>query len=94
MQADRNVIYKHAAKEIASAQGKSVTFMAKWDESMAGSSMHVHVSSVESRRRRPPSPARLNWPVRGQRHLPLVPRRLDAARPRAHRLLRAVRHLL
>lgn len=43
-QADRNVIYKHAAKEIAYAQGKAVTFMAKWDERLAGSSMHLHVS--------------------------------------------------
>jgi glutamine synthetase len=44
MQADRNVIYKHAAKEIAHQQGKAVTFMAKWDEKLAGSSMHMHVS--------------------------------------------------
>jgi glutamine synthetase len=43
-QADRNVVYKHAAKEIAWAQGKSVTFMAKWDEKHTGSSAHVHVS--------------------------------------------------
>ncbi|MEA2560289.1 MAG: glutamine synthetase [Acidobacteriota bacterium] len=43
-QADRNVIYKHAAKEIAWAQGKSVTFMAKWDEKHTGSSAHIHVS--------------------------------------------------
>lgn len=43
-QADRNVIYKHAAKEIAWAQGKSVTFMAKWDEKHTGSSAHVHLS--------------------------------------------------
>ena len=43
-QADRNVLYKHAAKEIAHAQGKAVTFMAKWDERLAGSSMHMHVS--------------------------------------------------
>jgi glutamine synthetase len=43
-QADRNVLYKHAAKEIAFAQGKAVTFMAKWDERLAGSSMHVHIS--------------------------------------------------
>ena len=43
-QADRNIIYKHAAKEIAHAQGKAVTFMAKWDEKSAGSSMHVHLS--------------------------------------------------
>jgi glutamine synthetase len=43
-QADRNVIYKHAAKEIAWSQGRSVTFMAKWDEKHTGSSAHVHLS--------------------------------------------------
>jgi glutamine synthetase len=42
--ADRHVIYKQAAKEIAAAQGSSLTFMAKWDERLAGSSLHVHVS--------------------------------------------------
>jgi glutamine synthetase len=47
VQADRNVIYKHASKEIAYAQGKAVTFMSKWDETLAGSSMHVHVSLWE-----------------------------------------------
>jgi glutamine synthetase len=43
-QADRNVLYKHAAREIADAQGLAVTFMAKWNENLAGSSMHQHVS--------------------------------------------------
>ena len=43
-QADWGVIFKHAAKEIAISQNKSVTFMAKWDENYAGSSMHLHVS--------------------------------------------------
>jgi len=43
-QADRNTVYKHAAREIAYAQGKAVTFMSKWDERLAGSSMHVHIS--------------------------------------------------
>jgi len=43
-QADRNVLYKHAAKEIAYSQGLAVTFMAKWDEKLAGSSMHQHLS--------------------------------------------------
>jgi glutamine synthetase len=43
-QADRNVIYKHAAKEIAWQQGKAVTFMAKWDERHTGSSAHLHLS--------------------------------------------------
>lgn len=41
---DRNVIYKHAAKEIAYQKGCSLTFMAKWDQRFAGSSMHVHAS--------------------------------------------------
>jgi glutamine synthetase len=42
--ADRHSIYKHAAKEIAIQEGCSVTFMPKWDERFAGSSMHVHAS--------------------------------------------------
>ena len=42
--ADRHVIYKQAAKEIAAAEGCSITFMAKWDERLAGSSLHIHSS--------------------------------------------------
>jgi glutamine synthetase len=42
--ADRHVIYKTAAKEIAAAAGASITFMAKFDEQLAGSSLHVHSS--------------------------------------------------
>ncbi len=42
--ADRHVIYKLAAKEIAAAAGVSLTFMAKFDERLAGSSLHVHSS--------------------------------------------------
>ena len=42
--ADRHVLYKTAAKEIAAQHGCSITFMAKWHEAMAGSSLHVHVS--------------------------------------------------
>jgi glutamine synthetase len=42
--ADRHVIYKLAAKEIAAAAGASVTFMAKWHEDLAGSSLHIHTS--------------------------------------------------
>jgi glutamine synthetase len=42
--ADRHTIYKHAAKEIAWQQGRSVTFMAKWNEQYAGSSCHIHIS--------------------------------------------------
>lgn len=42
--ADRHVILKNGAKEIASAQGKAITFMAKWRYDLAGSSSHVHMS--------------------------------------------------
>jgi glutamine synthetase len=42
--ADRHVVYKQAAKEIADQQGLALTFMAKLDERYAGSSMHVHSS--------------------------------------------------
>ncbi len=42
--ADRHVVYKLAAKEIAAAHGQSITFMAKFDEALAGSSLHIHMS--------------------------------------------------
>lgn len=41
--ADQHVIYKNGAKEIADAHGKSLTFMAKYDE-REGNSCHVHLS--------------------------------------------------
>src|SRR5499426_3413560 len=42
--ADRTVLYKHGAKEIAHLQGCSLTFMAKYDMAAAGSSFHLHSS--------------------------------------------------
>ena len=42
--ADRNIVYKTAAKEIAAGLGRSVTFMAKYDANETGSSCHVHSS--------------------------------------------------
>jgi glutamine synthetase len=42
--ADRHVLYKHAAKEIASQHNLALTFMAKWDQQFAGSSFHLHAS--------------------------------------------------
>jgi glutamine synthetase len=42
--ADRHVIYKNAAKEIAAAHGKSITYMAKFSSDAAGSSCHIHTS--------------------------------------------------
>ncbi|MFN8591526.1 MAG: glutamine synthetase family protein [Thermomicrobiales bacterium] len=42
--ADRAVIYKHGAKEMAHLNGCSITFMAKPDQTWTGSSSHVHLS--------------------------------------------------
>ena len=41
--ADNHAVYKTAAKEIAAQHGKSVTFMAKFDQ-REGSSCHIHLS--------------------------------------------------
>ena len=45
--ADRHVVMKNAIKEIAHFQGKAVTFMAKWDFGLAGSSSHIHMSLAQ-----------------------------------------------
>lgn len=42
--ADANVVYKNAAKEIASGFGRAITFMAKYDFADTGSSCHIHSS--------------------------------------------------
>jgi glutamine synthetase len=44
MAADRAVLYKHGAKEIAHQHGCAITFMAKPDQTWTGSSSHVHMS--------------------------------------------------
>jgi glutamine synthetase len=49
--ADRHVVYKLAAKEIAAAAGASLTFMAKFHEGLAGSSLHVHLSLADAQGR-------------------------------------------
>jgi glutamine synthetase len=41
--ADRHVIYKNGAKEIAAEMGRSITYMAKYDE-REGNSCHFHLS--------------------------------------------------
>ena len=41
--ADNHSVYKTMAKEIAALQGKSITFMAKYDE-REGNSCHIHLS--------------------------------------------------
>ncbi len=47
--ADRHVVMKNAIKEIAHFQGKAVTFMAKWDFGLAGSSSHIHMSLADKK---------------------------------------------
>ncbi|MGN6770976.1 MAG: glutamine synthetase family protein [Rhizobiaceae bacterium] len=42
--ADRHVVLKNGCKEIAAQHGKAVTFMAKYDYALAGSSSHIHNS--------------------------------------------------
>src|SRR5439155_690235 len=42
--ADRSVLFKHGAKEIAYLNGWGLTFMAKPDHSWTGSSGHLHMS--------------------------------------------------
>jgi glutamine synthetase len=42
--ADRHSLYKQCFKDVADQLGLAVTFMAKFDEKMAGSSCHIHMS--------------------------------------------------
>lgn len=49
--ADRNLVYKFAAKEIAARHGRSITFMAKPSFADVGSSCHVHLSFWDLDRR-------------------------------------------
>lgn len=45
--ADHHAVYKHGLKEMAIENGLAVTFMAKPDHQLTGSSCHVHVSLVD-----------------------------------------------
>jgi glutamine synthetase len=51
--ADRHAIMKNGMKEIAAAQGKAITFMAKWDYELAGNSCHVHMSLWDKAGKKP-----------------------------------------
>ncbi len=42
--ADRHLLYKLGAREIAAQRGHALSFMAKWDEALAGNSLHLHSS--------------------------------------------------
>ena len=51
--ADRHVIFKNGAKEIAYLQGKAISFMAKIDYDLAGNSCHVHSSLWDTKSNTP-----------------------------------------
>ena len=51
--ADNHAILKNAVKEIAWGQGKSITFMAKWNYGLAGSSSHIHASLWDATGKKP-----------------------------------------
>ena len=42
--ADRSIIFKTCIKDLMAREGHSVTFMAKWNQDMSGSSGHMHQS--------------------------------------------------
>ena len=44
LMADRHLVFKQGAKQLAQAHGKSITFMAKPFHGEAGSSCHIHLS--------------------------------------------------
>jgi glutamine synthetase len=62
--ADRHVIYKNGAKEIAGQHGRAITFMAKYSADEVGSSCHVHSSlwSAETN-------SSLMWDAEAEHHL-------------------------
>ena len=87
--ADNHVIYKNGAKEIANANGCSITFMAKPFESWIGNSCHIHASLF-----RDGEPAFRDDPVLFDRFLAGHDRLLQGARdlPRADdQLVQALR---
>src|SRR3954469_18952403 len=45
--ADRHVVFKNGAKEMAAQQGQAITFMAKFDQ-REGNSCHVHLSLCDA----------------------------------------------
>ena len=91
--ADRHTLYKHGVKEIAHAQGSSVTFMAKYDMGAAGSSFHLHSSLWDRTGKKSlfyeQGPARS-----GSAALRPLARRTDGDGARVRLLLRALRQLL
>ena len=95
-QADRNVLYKHAAKEIAWAAGEGGHLHGEVGRAATPARARTSTSACGTRTASGTAFRATGRSGRSQaqRHLPLVPGRLDAARARARRLLRALRRLL
>ncbi len=51
--ADWHTFYKHGAKEICMQKGVALTFMAKYDARLAGSSCHIHTSLWDAAGKKP-----------------------------------------
>ena len=95
--ADRSVVFKHGAKEIAYLNGWGITFMAKPDHRWTGSSGHLHMSLWDVARDVPLMAAaegRAGRPVRPLGGRPALRRRDDEAVARAGRVHRPVHQLL
>ena len=87
--ADNHTVYKNGAKEIADAHGRSLTFMAKFDE-REGNSCHIHLSL------RGRDGSLVFWAEgrRADRRLRPLRRRRAGDDARVHPALRAERQLL
>ena len=95
--ADRSVLFKHGAKEIAYLNGWGITFMAKPDHRWTGSSGHLHMSVWDARGREAPDAchrAREAGAVRPVEGRPAVHGRDDDAVARAGRVRRPVHQLV
>ncbi len=97
--ADRSVLFKHGAKEIAYLNGWGITFMAKPDHTWTGSSGHLHMSVWNKDGSKSLTHDKIvRSAVRHVGHDGLVHGRDDGALPRAgdlhrpeHQLLQALR---
>ncbi len=91
--ADNHAILKNGVKEIAHGHGKAVTFMAKWNYGLAGSSSHIHASLWDAAGKTP-----LFYDAEGRVHHvaadALVRRRPTRLCARHHLLSRALHQFL
>ncbi len=68
--ADRHMVFKQCFKDLADQLGIAVTFMAKFDQKLAGSSCHIHISLWDKALERPLFEG--DQPLGPAPHLPLA----------------------